>query len=335
MIPGSIKCRPRQTAHWQTELAQAITDPAELCQRLQLDPALLPAAQRAASVFPLRVPRGFLARMRTGDPNDPLLLQVLPLSNELDLTPGFSADPVGERQAMGATGLLQKYAGRALLITTGACAIHCRYCFRREFPYSNFKGGNWSDALAYLARHTNIHEIILSGGDPLSLSNRRLDTLIKALSSITHLEHLRIHTRQPIVLPERIEPELIALLTNSHFQPTIVLHANHPNEIDATVNTALQQLHEAGIVLFNQTVLLKGINDSADTLIKLSQTLYRNRVIPYYLHLLDKVRGTAHFLVDETIAIGLIKTMRHQLPGYLVPRLVKEKPGQLAKVPVV
>lgn len=333
MIPGSTQ--PRQIAHWQTQLAQAITDPAELCQRLQLDPALLPAARRAAALFPLRVPRGFVARMRTGDPYDPLLLQVLPLSNELDPTRGFTADPVGERQVMVAAGLLHKYAGRALLITTGACAIHCRYCFRREFPYGDFKGGNWNDALAYLARNTNINEIILSGGDPLTLSNRRLHTLISKLSSITHLEHLRIHTRQPIVLPERIEPDLIALLTSSRFKPIIVLHANHPNEIDATVSTALHQLNTAGIVLFNQTVLLKGINDSADILIKLSQTLFRNRVIPYYLHLLDKVRGTDHLLVDAPVATDIIRTMRHQLPGYLVPRLVQEKAGKLAKVPVV
>jgi EF-P beta-lysylation protein EpmB len=333
MIPGSTQLR--QIAPWQTELAQAITDPAELCQRLQLDPALLPAARRAAALFPLRAPRGFVARMGIGDPYDPLLLQVLPLHNELISTPGFTTDPVGERQAMVAPGLLHKYAGRALLITTGACAIHCRYCFRREFPYGDFKGGDWSDALAYLARNTGINEIILSGGDPLMLSNRRIHTLISALSSITHLEHLRIHTRQPIVLPERIEPDLIALLTGSRFKPVIVLHVNHPREIDATVSTVLQQLNTAGIVLFNQTVLLKGINDSADTLIKLSQTLFRNRVIPYYLHLLDKVRGTAQFLVDEQTALEFIKTMRHQLPGYLVPRLVREEAGKHAKVPVV
>jgi EF-P beta-lysylation protein EpmB len=273
--------------------------------------------------------------MRIGDPDDPLLLQILPLHHELIATPGFTSDPVGERQAVAASGLLHKYSGRALLITTGACAIHCRYCFRREFPYSDFKGGDWSSALAYLARDTSIVEVILSGGDPLTLSNRRLEDLIKALSSIAHVEHLRIHTRQPIILPERIEPDLIAVLTGSRFKPIIVLHANHPQEIDATVNNALQQLNTAGIILFNQTVLLKGINDSADILIKLSQTLFRNRVIPYYLHLLDKVRGTAHFFVDEQIATDLIKAMRNQLPGYLVPRLVREEPGKFAKVPVV
>jgi EF-P beta-lysylation protein EpmB len=331
----SPSTQPRQVAHWQTELAQAITDPAELCKRLQLDPALLPEARRAAALFPLRVPRGFVTRMRIGDPYDPLLLQVLPLHNELTATPGFTTDPVGERQAVEAPGLLHKYAGRALLITTGACAVHCRYCFRREFPYADFKGGDWSNALAYLADNTSINEVILSGGDPLTLSNRRLHALITALSSITHVEHLRIHTRQPIVLPERIEPELIALLTSTRFKPVIVLHANHPRELDATVSTALQQLNTAGMVLFNQTVLLKGINDSADILIKLSQTLFRNRVIPYYLHVLDKVRGTAHFLVHEQTALEFIKAMRHQLPGYLVPRLVREEAGKLAKVPVV
>lgn len=333
MIPGSSQRRHIST--WQTEFARAITDPAELCQCLQLDPALLPAARRAAALFPLRVPRGFVSRMRLGDPYDPLLLQVLPLHHELVSASGFTTDPVNERQTMGAAGLLHKYAGRALLITTGACAVHCRYCFRREFPYADFKGGDWNDALAYLARDTSINEIILSGGDPLTLSNRRLHGLVSKLSSIDHLEHLRIHTRQPIVLPERIEPDLIALLTGSRLKSVIVLHVNHPHEIDAAVNTALHQLNTAGIVLFNQTVLLKGINDSADILIKLSKTLFRNRVIPYYLHLLDKVRGAAHFLVDEQRATDIVKTVRNQLPGYLVPRLVREEAGKLAKVPIV
>lgn len=330
MITGTAL--PRQASAWQQELAAAIDDPAELLRVLALDPALLPAARTAAALFPLRVPRGFVARMRKGDPGDPLLRQVLPLGAETAATPGFVADPLGERHALAAPGVLHKYHGRALLIATAACAIHCRYCFRREFPYAGARAGR--PALDYLAADPGISEVILSGGDPLTLSNRRLRELLEALGPIPHLKRLRIHTRQPIVLPARVDAGLLELLQTSRFQAVMVVHANHAQEIDGTVEDALKRLAGAGITLFNQAVLLRGVNDSAAVLIELSETLFRAGVLPYYLHLLDRVRGTAHFEVEEWRALAIIEEVRNSLPGYLVPRLVREQAGRPAKVPV-
>ncbi len=331
MIPA--KTPSRQVSAWQRELARAITDPAELLRELKLDPALLPAARAAAARFPLRVPRGFVARMRESDPDDPLLRQVLPLGAELEATPGFIADPVGDRAAQAVPGVLHKYHGRALLIATGACAVHCRYCFRREYPYTESHAGadQWRPALAYLTRDPSVREVILSGGDPLSLSDRRLGVLLTALERVPHLERLRIHSRQPIVLPERVDEGLLALLARTRLRLVLVVHANHPREMDATVRAALARLAAAGVTLLNQSVLLRGVNDSATTLAELSEALFAARVLPYYLHLLDPVRGAAHFDVNEIEASAIIKTLRRRLPGYLVPRLVREQPEQSAK----
>ncbi len=334
MIPA--KALVRQVPRWQRELAQAITDPAELLRELALDPALLPAARAAAARFPLRIPRGFVARMTKGDPDDPLLRQVLPLAAELAATPGFVADPVGDQAVQAMPGVLHKYHGRALLIVTGACAVHCRYCFRREYPYAQAYAGadEWRPALAYLAGDPSIREVILSGGDPLSVSNRRLGALLAALDRIPHLERLRFHSRQPIVLPERVDDSLVDLLAGTRLQPVLVVHANHPREMDETVRAALARLAAAEITLLNQSVLLRGVNDSTAVLAELSETLFAARVLPYYLHLLDPVRGAAHFDVNEIEASAIMKSLRQRLPGYLVPRLVRERPGQLAKTPV-
>ncbi|MDG4595085.1 MAG: EF-P beta-lysylation protein EpmB [Candidatus Contendobacter sp.] len=334
MIP--VKAISRQIPRWQRELAQAITDPAELLGELELEPALLPAARAAAARFPLRVPRGFVRRMVRGDPNDPLLRQILPLGMELETAPGFVADPVGDRAAQAASGVLHKYHGRVLLIVTGACAVHCRYCFRREYPYTEFQAGadDWRPALAYLAGDSNLREVILSGGDPLSLSDRRLSALLAALDRIPHLERLRIHSRQPIVLPERVDEGLLNALAGTRLRLVLVVHANHPREIDADVRAALARLAAAGVTLLNQSVLLRGVNDSVAVLAELSEALFAARVLPYYLHLLDPVRGAAHFDVNEIEASAIIKTLRRRLPGYLAPRLVREQPGQLAKTPV-
>ncbi|MFO1424115.1 MAG: EF-P beta-lysylation protein EpmB [Candidatus Competibacteraceae bacterium] len=331
MIPA--KAILRQVPCWQRELARAITDPAELLGELELDLGLLPAARAAAARFPLRVPRGFVRRMVKGDPNDPLLRQILPLGMELEATPGFVADPVGDRAAQAALGVLHKYHGRALLIVTGACAVHCRYCFRREYPYAEFHAGadDWRPALAYLAGDSRLREVILSGGDPLSLSDRRLGALLAALDRIPHLERLRIHTRQPIVLPERVDGGLLDVLAGTRLRLVLVVHANHSREIDATVRAALARLAAVSVTLLNQSVLLRGVNDSAAVLAELSETLFAAQVLPYYLHLLDPVRGAAHFDVNETEASAIIKTLRRRLPGYLVPRLVREQPGQPAK----
>jgi EF-P beta-lysylation protein EpmB len=326
----------RQVPAWQRELARAVTDPAELLRELELDLALLPAARAAAARFPLRAPRGFVARMGKGDPNDPLLRQVLPLAAEMEPTPGFVVDPVGDWAARAAPGVLHKYHGRALLIVTGACAVHCRYCFRREFPYAEAHAGadEWKPALAYLASDPSIREVILSGGDPLSLSDRRLGALLAELDRIPHLDRLRVHSRQPIMLPERVDEGLLELFARTRLRPVWVVHANHPREIDAAVRAALARLAAAGATLLNQSVLLRGVNDSAAVLAELSEALFAARVLPYYLHLLDPVRGAAHFDVNESEASAIMKALRQRLPGYLVPRLVREQPGQPAKTPI-
>jgi EF-P beta-lysylation protein EpmB len=331
-----VKMGARQVPRWQRELAHAIDDPAELLRELDLDLGLLPAARAAAARFPLRVPRGFVARMRKGDPDDPLLRQVLPLAAELEPTPGFVADPVDDQAARAAPGVLHKYHGRALLIVTGACAVHCRYCFRREFPYAEVHAGvnEWRPALEYLAHDASIREAILSGGDPLSLSDRRLGVLLAALDRIPHLERVRIHSRQPVVLPERIDAGLLDVLARTRLRSVLVIHANHPREIDGAVRAALEQLAMTGVILLNQSVLLRGVNDAATTLVELSEVLFAARVLPYYLHLLDRVRGSAHYEVNESEASAIMKALRQRLPGYLVPRLVREQPGQTAKTPV-
>ena len=317
-------------------MAQAVTDPAELLTLLGLDPELLPAALRAADDFVLRVPRGFVARMRRGDPHDPLLRQVLPLAAECEAAPGFGDDPVGDRAAMTVPGVLHKYAGRALLTTTGACAVHCRYCFRRHFSYAdaNPAADQWRQALEYLRADGSIHEAILSGGDPLTLSDRRLREFVTQLAGIPHIERLRIHTRLPIVLPGRVTAELLDWLMGTRLKPIVVVHANHAQEIDGEVRAALTRLRDSGITLFNQSVLLRGVNDSTETLAELSLALFDAGVLPYYLHALDRVRGAAHFEVDEAATCVIMAELNARLPGYLVPRLVREVAGAPAKMPL-
>ncbi len=325
MIPASSDSRQVQTPKWQQSLANAVRDPHELLEILGLSDA----NTAIDSPFPLRVPRGYVAKMHREDPLDPLLLQVLPLRDEQRVTKGYLLDPVGDLQATDNPGLLHKYHGRALLITTGACAIHCRYCFRRHFPYSDHARGMgmWQGAIDQLSGDSSIKEIILSGGDPLTLSDARLGELIKRLESIPHLQRLRIHSRLPIVLPERITDTLVDTLKNSRFQTIMVIHANHARELDHEVGEALTKLHSAGCTLLNQSVLLRDVNDSKQSLIALSDALFSQGVLPYYLHLLDRVQGAAHFEVNEAHALDLIKQVSAELPGYLVPRLVREIPG--------
>lgn len=323
----------RQTPSWQAELASAITDPAELLAAVGLGKEWLPAARAAARCFPLRVPRGFVARMRRGDPHDPLLRQVLPLAAEHEAAEGYTSDPVGERAALRAGGVLQKYHGRVLLTATGACAVHCRYCFRRHFPYgaANASADDFTQALAHIAGDATIREVILSGGDPLTLSDRRLQAFSDALARIAHVERLRIHTRLPIVLPARVDAGLLGWLASLRHPVVMVVHVNHANEIDAAVARALGELRAQGVTLLNQSVLLRGVNDSVAALADLSEALFACGVLPYYLHLLDRVQGAAHFEVDEAQAGALMAQLRERLPGYLVPRLVREQPGLPAK----
>jgi len=321
---------------WQTELARAITDPAELLAVLNLGPDWLPAARTAARAFPLRVPRGYVARMRPRDPGDPLLRQVLPLAEECLPAEGFGPDPVGDLAAMAAPGVLHKYRGRVLLTATGACAVHCRFCFRRHFPYDQAvaSANRWRGALEHIAADDTITEVVLSGGDPLTLSDRRLCELAHVLQAIPHVRRLRVHTRLPIVLPERVDAELLEWLGGTRLQSVVVVHANHANEVDAGVRAALARLKGVGVVLLNQSVLLRGVNDRVETLADLSEALFAAGVVPYYLHMLDRVAGAAHFEVAESRARALMSELSARLPGYLVPRLVREVPGAPAKVPV-
>ncbi|HWR87144.1 MAG TPA: EF-P beta-lysylation protein EpmB [Acidiferrobacterales bacterium] len=331
MIPGTPLLR--QVPDWQTALGQAITDPAELLEVLGLGTEWLPAARDAARAFPLRVPRSFVARMRRGDPADPLLRQVLPLAEECLAVEGFGPDPVGDLAAHKAPGVLHKYHGRVLLTATGACAIHCRYCFRRHFPYAeaNASAEHWHEALNYVTLHPDVREVILSGGDPLTLSDRRLAEFVQTIEDIPHIERLRLHTRLPVVLPERVTQELCAWLSGTRLKTVVVIHANHAQELDAMTRAACARLVDSGATLLNQSVLLRGVNDSVAALAQLSESLFAAGVLPYYLHLLDRVQGAAHFDVSEFVARQLMAGLNARLPGYLVPRLVREQPGAPGK----
>ena len=332
---------PRQPAalvpvRWQQALREAVRDPRELLDLLGLDRLAPRLSDEAMVQFPLRVPRGFVARMRRGDPSDPLLRQVLPLDDEMRPMPGFGLDAVGDGAAKTAPGVIQKYRGRALLVATGSCAIHCRYCFRRHFPYAEETAARdgWRDAVDLIRRDASIEEVLLSGGDPLSLSNGKLAELTGALADIPHLRRLRIHSRLPIVVPERVDDGLMGWLTALPWPVTLVVHANHANEFDGTVDAALGRLRAAGVHLLNQAVLLRGVNDSVDALGALSERGFAAGVLPYYLHQLDRVAGVAHFEVDDAHARALHAGLAARLSGYLVPRLVREIPGDTGKRPL-
>jgi EF-P beta-lysylation protein EpmB len=321
---------------WHTALREAIRDPDELLDLLQLGDEFRAPARRAAELFPLFVTRSFVERMQRSDPSDPLLLQVLPLGAEETELPGFTSDAVGDGPAHRAPGILQKYAGRALLIASGACAVHCRYCFRRHYPYGAEprRMEDWEPALALLAGDPTLNEVILSGGDPLMLTDHRLGELLTRLESIPHLNRLRIHSRLPIVLPERVTSELLGLLTGLRLTPMMVVHANHPRELAGRCGEALRALVRAGITVLNQAVLLKGINDDVDVLARLCLELVDRGVLPYYLHQLDRVAGTAHFEVPVEVGRQLIAALRSRLPGYAVPQYVQEIEGAPHKVPL-
>ena len=318
---------------WQTILAEAVRSPVELCHRLGLDPALTAQAEGATRDFAVLVPQPFLARIRPGDPNDPLLRQVLPHPAEQVSTPGYEADPLGESEAAGHSRLLQKYQGRLLIVTTGACAVHCRFCFRRHFPYDSACCGRnmWTTTLQRLAANRSISEVILSGGDPLTLSDADLAEVASSLSQIPHLRRIRIHTRLPVVIPQRVTEDLLAILRRGRLSSLVVVHVNHPAEIDADVARALSLLVDAGVPVLSQTVLLHGVNDQTEVLAELFERLADLRVIPYYLHQLDAVAGAAHFAVPVAKGIALVAELRNRLPGYAVPRYVRETRGGRSK----
>ena len=327
--------RPRLTVprygSWQDALKDAVRDAAELCRLLKL-PVDTDVAGAAAG-FPLLVPRGYVARMRQGDLDDPLLRQVLPRGDELAEVAGFTADPVADTAAVRQPGLLQKYAGRVLLIATGVCAVHCRYCFRRHYPYnaSPHSPAAWQPAVDQIAADTSTHEVILSGGDPLALVDGLLGDLVDQLAPIPHVRRLRIHTRLPIVIPERVTDSLVTMLADGRFVPIVVVHANHANELDDSVEAALARLADAGVLLLNQAVLLRKVNDSVEAQLALCERLVDLHVLPYYLHQLDRVAGAAHFEVPPSVGRTIIDQLRARLPGYAVPRYVQEVPGAASK----
>lgn len=314
-----------QHRNWKEILQEASSSPQELLYKLNIeDPPLISGL--ANKDFPLRVPAGFVSRMNQNDPDDPLFKQIWPSVEEENEAAGFIKDPLNEVNRQVTPGLLHKYPGRVLLVLTGACAIHCRYCFRRHFPYSdsNPSGENLNRAIEYLQNETSVTEVILSGGDPLSVSDERLSDLVSRLDEIPHLKRLRIHTRFPVVVPERINDACLKWLTKTRLQLAIVLHVNHANELNQSVEQAILRLRNHNISLFNQSVLSKGVNDSAQALVALSEALFAYGIIPYYLHLLDPVSGASHFEVDEFSAKLLMQEIQKILPGYLVPRLVRE-----------
>lgn len=318
-------------------MKDAVRDPAELCRLLDLPSDLAAAACEAARQFPLFAPRGFVARMRPGDPNDPLLRQVLPIADETADVPGFITDPVNDGAATRDAGLLQKYEGRVLLIASGTCAVHCRYCFRRHYPYDEAPRSldDWQPAFDEIALDTSLHEVILSGGDPLTLVDATLAAMIERLETNPHLRRLRIHTRLPIVIPERVTDDLVAMLRDSRLTPIVVIHANHANELDRHVAAALAKLSDAGVMLLNQAVLLAGINDSVEAQANLSERLIDLRVLPYYLHQLDRVASAAHFEVPIERGRQITEALRTRLPGYAVPRYVQEVAGAKSKVDLI
>lgn len=334
MIPAAPLPLQREAApRWQQLWRDAVRDPRELLSLLGLDASSLGVSDAAAAQFPLRVPRGFVARMRYGDPHDPLLRQVLPIADETLRVPGFALDAVGDAAARAGEGVIRKYRGRALLISTGSCAVHCRYCFRRHFPYAEETAARdgWRGAVDAIAADPAIDEAILSGGDPLSLSTSKLEELTQALAGIPHLRRLRIHTRLPVVLPERVDPALLAWLRDLPWPVAVVIHANHAQEFDPAVDAAMADLRAAGATLLNQAVLLRGVNDSVEALAALSERGYEAGVLPYYLHQLDRVEGAAHFEVTDDRARALHAALVATLPGYLVPKLVREVAGDTAK----
>ena len=360
-------CPARASAgdSWQAILAEAVRSPAELCRLLALPPDMAVEAERAASTFPMLVPRTYLARIRPGQPDDPLLAQVLPRGQEQTDVPEFVADPLGEAAATCERRWLRKYNGRLLILSSRACGVHCRFCFRRHFPYSaDEKGGErggrdllcpapgtdaqrwswpfrqqvpdpffagWRQAIGRVAAEPSIEEVVLSGGDPLVLSDGQLAEIVAQLARIAHVRRIRIHTRLPVVIPQRVGDELLALLRGTRLTSVVVLHVNHAAEIDAAVAAALGRLVDAGVPLLSQTVLLRGVNDSVETLAELFARLVDLRVMPYYLHQLDRVAGAAHFEVPPARGVALVRELRARLPGYAVPRYVRDTPGAANK----
>ena len=331
---NSINIQQKNTQSWQEILSQAVTKPEELLEILGLSADLLPGAIAGNEQFQMRVPHTYIARIERGNPDDPLLRQILPLGIELDEVPGFTADPLGEQPKNHQRGILHKYHGRLLLMPGQLCGINCRFCFRRHFPYEDNKlnKSEWQAAFDYIKEDTSLSEIILSGGDPLSQNDLRLRWIVEELAKIPHIKRLRVHTRMPIAIPQRVTPEMISWLTGTRLQPIVVVHCNHPDEIDEDVADALTHLRNNNVQLLNQSTLLKDVNDSSEVLAELSEKLFSCGVMPYYLHLFDRVQGAAHFEIPEQQAQRIIGEMSKVCSGYLIPKLARESAGQQSKI---
>ena len=325
------------TLSWQEILANSVRDSTQLCHLLKIDKQMLPENHPLLRHFPVRVPQPFLDRIEKGNPDDPLLLQIFPAMDEATEVPGYIKDPLHEADSNPNPGILHKYEGRALLIATSSCAVHCRYCFRRHFPYSDNPRGKkgWEESLEYIRADDSIREIIFSGGDPLTLPDSYLGWFLDTLNTITHITRIRFHTRLPIMIPQRITQSLCDILAKSRFRTILVLHSNHASEMDDHVDEACPKLSSSGVILLNQTVLLKNINDNGKTLAALSERLFATGVMPYYLHLLDHVTGAAHFAVNEKDATSIHEELQSMLPGYLVPKLVREEHGKASKTVIM
>ncbi|WP_456296331.1 EF-P beta-lysylation protein EpmB [Vibrio sp. AK197] len=321
--------------NWLKQLANGISDPETLLKSLNIDPSPWQHGFEARKLFAQRVPQSFIDRMEKGNPKDPLLRQVLPLSEEFEVHDGYSADPL-EEQDNAVPGLLHKYRNRALMIVKGGCAINCRYCFRRHFPYQDNPGNKlgWQQSLNYIEHHSELNEVILSGGDPLMAKDTELSWLVERLATIPHLKRLRIHSRLPVVIPARVTEALLKLLASTRLQVIFVTHINHANEIDETLRHAMTKLKQAGVTLLNQSVLLKGVNDNVEAQVALSEALFDAGIQPYYLHVLDKVQGAAHFYVSDDKARQLMAGLITQVSGYLVPKLTREIGGRPSKTPL-
>ncbi|KEF31521.1 Lysine 2,3-aminomutase [Marinobacter nitratireducens] len=324
------------TTNWQQLLSESVTSPEELLRRLDLPASLLEGARAGNKLFPIRVPEPFLARINKGDPSDPLLRQILPLTEETEVAPGFVNDPLRENVAIQSTGLIRKYRSRALIMVTGQCAINCRYCFRRHFPYEEqrLSPEDRQAVIDTLGSSPEVNEVIFSGGDPLAVNDRLLEQWVKALGSVPHIRRLRIHSRLPVVIPQRVCDSLLKWVSRAPFKIIMVLHINHAAEIDHNTRRALGYLRAAGVTLLNQSVILRGVNDKVDVLEALSESLFDAGVLPYYLHAFDPVSGAHHYDVSDEEARQLVRGMLARLPGFLVPKLVREIPGEPSKTPI-
>ncbi|TEW56799.1 EF-P beta-lysylation protein EpmB [Psychromonas sp. RZ22] len=317
---------------WQKELAEAVKNPLQLLEILEIEQQNGLISQLARKQFPMLVPLPFIKKMQKGNINDPLLKQVLPILDEELIISGYTTDPLVEQNNQ-QKGLLHKYKSRVLIILKTGCAVNCRYCFRRHFPYAenSVNKSQIVEIISYIQNTPDVNEVILSGGDPLMCKDKQLFELITQLEALPQLTRLRIHTRLPVVIPSRITPDLVARLQQSRFKIVLVLHINHAQEVDQDFAQAMQLCHQAGIQLLNQSVLLKGVNNDVKSLVELSEALFSVNVLPYYLFLLDKVQGAAHFDIAEKQAQQLHQQMQIELPGYLVPRLSREIAGQQSK----